>query len=272
MTKSSPQKAIKPQRINADKARSAVDRLIGRPSKKHRNGTIMLTVAGLVFLLVPARLIDVAETAIEVLGTSQASAQAVQTTPTTATFEAIVQRGIADGSLTPRVPSTSNDLPQTIVSGGQTRGEAGAEFPIELSSDTLERLYREIEQNRRILDERQKTIAAREQAVVTSERILREQATEIDAAREKLSESIGRAVRESEGDITRLVTIYENMRPRDAAPIFEAMDINMAVDIISRIPERKAAAIFSAMNPEGAKTITQAIDRRRSTLRAQPPN
>lgn len=53
-----------------------------------------------------------------------------------------------------------------------------------------------------------------------------------------------------------LVRIYENMKPKDAARIFEDLDMNTLLGVAERMKERKLAAILSNMNSGRARDIT----------------
>lgn len=53
-----------------------------------------------------------------------------------------------------------------------------------------------------------------------------------------------------------LVKIYEAMKPKDAARIFEELDIDTLLLVAERMKERKLAPIMAKMNPKKAKTMT----------------
>ncbi len=49
-----------------------------------------------------------------------------------------------------------------------------------------------------------------------------------------------------------LVTMYENMKPRDAAKIFDRLDIDVLLEVASKIEPRKMADILAQMSPDTA--------------------
>ncbi len=57
--------------------------------------------------------------------------------------------------------------------------------------------------------------------------------------------------------IRSLVKIYENMKPKDAAAIFEQMDMDIMLEIVDKMSERKASAVLAVMDPKKAKELTQ---------------
>ncbi|MEZ5673973.1 MAG: hypothetical protein R3D81_01625 [Thalassovita sp.] len=60
----------------------------------------------------------------------------------------------------------------------------------------------------------------------------------------------------AERDIGTLVAVYENMKPKDAAPLFEEMDPNFAAGFLSRMKPEAAAGIMAGLSPNVAYTIS----------------
>lgn len=118
---------------------------------------------------------------------------------------------------------------------------------------------------------RRSDIEAREQAVAAQAMLL--QATEARLARrvEELAamqqrlESLDRARGEREEAGWRgLVRTYEAMRPRDAATIFDDLDMPVMVEILDRMSDRKAAPVIGAMRPDRARMATAELARHRA--------
>jgi len=65
-----------------------------------------------------------------------------------------------------------------------------------------------------------------------------------------------------------LVKIYENMKPKDAAPIFEQLDMDVLLDIVDRMKEAKVAPILAQMNPAKAKEVTDELAKRHELSQA----
>ena len=55
--------------------------------------------------------------------------------------------------------------------------------------------------------------------------------------------------------------IYENMKPKDAARIFEALDMDTLLLVAERMNERKLAPVMAQLNSERAKEITVELTR-----------
>ena len=61
-----------------------------------------------------------------------------------------------------------------------------------------------------------------------------------------------------------LVKIYESMKPKDAAQIFEELDMTILVEILANMKEAKSAPILAAMDPKRVKEVTARLINRRT--------
>jgi flagellar motility protein MotE (MotC chaperone) len=71
----------------------------------------------------------------------------------------------------------------------------------------------------------------------------------------------------SEVDAARfkgIVTMYENMKPKDAAKIFDRLEMPVLFEIASQIAPRKMSDILGLMQPEAAERLTVELARRAS--------
>jgi flagellar motility protein MotE (MotC chaperone) len=67
---------------------------------------------------------------------------------------------------------------------------------------------------------------------------------------------------QTEDQYTSLVKIYESMKPKDAARIFEEMDLAVLMPVVERMKERKTAPILAKMSPVKATAIITRLAQR----------
>jgi flagellar motility protein MotE (MotC chaperone) len=53
-----------------------------------------------------------------------------------------------------------------------------------------------------------------------------------------------------------LVKMYESMKPKDAARIFEQLQMDVLLEVATNMKERQMAAIMAEMSPDAAKALT----------------
>lgn len=122
----------------------------------------------------------------------------------------------------------------------------------------------ELRARRGALDAREQALAVRESVLIATEQRLSRRVEELGALQQRL-EALDKAAREREDAGWRgLVRIYENMRPRDAARIFNELEMVTLVEVVDRMKERTAAPILAGMEPDKAKALTAELARRRS--------
>lgn len=72
--------------------------------------------------------------------------------------------------------------------------------------------------------------------------------------------------KQEDANIRSLVKIYENMKPKDAARIFDELEMPVLMMVADRMAERKAAPILAKMNPKKAKELTVELAEQRKML------
>lgn len=82
---------------------------------------------------------------------------------------------------------------------------------------------------------------------------------ELAAAEEELKRTISLADGAAEQDLGTLTSVYEAMKPADAARLFAAMAPEFAAGFLSRMQPASAAAILAGMSPEQAYSISVLI-------------
>jgi flagellar motility protein MotE (MotC chaperone) len=115
------------------------------------------------------------------------------------------------------------------------------------------------------LEVREQSIVSRELVLAAAERRLTQRIEELTQLQQRL-ESMERTRGEREEAGWRgLVRTYENMRPREAAAIFEELELPVVIQILDRMGERKMAPVIGAMRPEKARLLTAELARHRAS-------
>jgi flagellar motility protein MotE (MotC chaperone) len=122
----------------------------------------------------------------------------------------------------------------------------------------LERLQarrQELEARAREIDIRENLLKAAEKRIESRVEELKTVETRISTATEQ----------KSEADVARfkgIVTMYEGMKPKDAARVFDRLEMSVLFEIASQIAPRKMSDILGLMAPEAAERLTVELARR----------
>lgn len=156
---------------------------------------------------------------------------------------------------------------------GAAEGAARAPVPdsqiTNLSTDIFELtdeelvLLQSLSQRREELEQRARDIDEREVLLKAAEQRIEQRIDELGRLQGSIEALLVEYDEQTEAQIQSLVKIYESMKPKDAARIFEELDMDVLLDVVGRMKERKTAPILAKMNPERAKTVTLELAQRR---------
>ncbi len=113
------------------------------------------------------------------------------------------------------------------------------------------------------LAERRRELDLRARELEQREILLRAVAQRIEEKMGGLRALLKQQEEQSDDQYKSLVKIYESMKPKDAARIFEEMDLEILMPVVERMKERKIAPILAKMNPVKATAITTQLAQRR---------
>lgn len=118
------------------------------------------------------------------------------------------------------------------------------------------------------LDAREKALDTRAGLLAAGEKRVDAKIAELKELQATLQGLIKTYDEQETAKLASLVKIYENMKPKEAAPILEKLDMDTLLDLVERMKERKVAPILARMNPARAKEITDELARRRQITQA----
>ncbi len=76
----------------------------------------------------------------------------------------------------------------------------------------------------------------------------------------------------ADSQFDELARIYQAMKPKAAAVVFEQLDMEVQMKVAQRMRERSTAMIMAAMTPKAAASLSMAMARRNANhAQAQPP-
>ena len=125
----------------------------------------------------------------------------------------------------------------------------------------LERL----QSRRQELEARAREVDIRESLLKSAEKRIESKVEELKAVESRISTATSQ---KNDADAARfkgIITMYEGMKPKDAAKVFDRLEMTVLFDIASQIAPRKMADILGLMSPEAAERLTVEMARRAGT-------
>jgi flagellar motility protein MotE (MotC chaperone) len=136
-------------------------------------------------------------------------------------------------------------------------------------------LLERLGQRREQLDERQRELETRENLLKAADRKLESRINELKDLEGKPGGSAGGAEAGAEQQqaqgLKNLVTMYETMKPKEAARVFDKLELAVLVPVVTAMNPRKMAEILAAMSPEAASKLTVELATKGQRQQAQGP-
>lgn len=149
---------------------------------------------------------------------------------------------------------------------GRSPGEAVQETTIVAQSpapSASERAVLErLQERRQELDSRARELDIRESLLKAHEQRIEAKVEELKGVENRIAVATHQ---KDEADAQRfksIVTMYENMKPKDAAKIFDRLDMTVLIDVASHMKPQKMSDVLAQMQPDSAEKLTVELARR----------
>jgi len=144
---------------------------------------------------------------------------------------------------------------------------------LEIGGSAAERAVLEsLGKRRETLQEQEGQLDLREKLLKATEERIQQRVDELKKLEQRIEQAVDKNKKQEENEIAGLVTMYENMKPKDAARIFDRLSLPVLLKVVRQMKPRKMADVLARMDPEAAERLTVAIASSPSeaTAAAQP--
>jgi flagellar motility protein MotE (MotC chaperone) len=129
----------------------------------------------------------------------------------------------------------------------------------------LERL----QDRRQQLDARNRELDMREGLLQAAEKRLEARLNELKAVESRIGATVKQREQDEVNRFKGVVTMYENMKAKEASRVFDRLDIKILVELAGLINPRKMSEILAQMSPEAAERLTVEIANRAAAQKSQ---
>lgn len=133
-------------------------------------------------------------------------------------------------------------------------------------SPTEVQVLQALSERRTALDQRAEAFETQDELMVAAEQRLNERLTELRQLEAHVNDLLGNLDEAQEQRIAGLVDVYQRMRAKDAATVFDGLDDGVLVQVASRMRQANLAEVMGRMDPARARALTQML-----ADRARPP-
>jgi flagellar motility protein MotE (MotC chaperone) len=143
----------------------------------------------------------------------------------------------------------------------QTRDADGKVVPLEAAAgdNSEEALLARLSERRAELDKREADIAMRTALLEAAEKRLDERTRALSALEAKVAALVDEKQAAEEEGFKAVVSMYEGMKPKDAAKIFDTLSMQVLLKVARAMSPRKMSPILAAMSADPAQKLTTAM-------------
>jgi flagellar motility protein MotE (MotC chaperone) len=170
--------------------------------------------------------------------------------------------GEAKPAEAPRPPKGVPDPNKPVVVEAKPAEAPRPPPPTSFSASEVE-LLQSLSERRAELDRRNDEMMQREVLLKATEQRINDKIAQLQTMERSISDTLRKRDEENEAKIRNLVRIYETMKPKEAARIFEQLDMPVLLDVASHMKEAKVAPILASMDATKAKALTLALAERK---------
>ena len=117
-------------------------------------------------------------------------------------------------------------------------------------------LLQRLSERREVLDQRERDMEVREKLLEATENNIDEKIESLKKIEAQIRALVEQHDEQERAQIESLVKTYSAMKPKDAASIFNTLDMDILIEIIEKMTPKKAADVLSKMNTSNANQIT----------------
>jgi len=136
-----------------------------------------------------------------------------------------------------------------------------------LPSSEEDQIITQLRQRREQLEERSRQLDLQEQLLQSTEKKIEDKIVQLQQLEAAIKDHLRLFDEREDGQLKSIVEVYEKMKPKEAAPRFEALPLQTQLDLVTRMKSAKVAALMEKMSPEKASTLTKEL-----ATRAAPPS
>jgi flagellar motility protein MotE (MotC chaperone) len=137
-----------------------------------------------------------------------------------------------------------------------------AEPPAPGVSPSERAILERLQARRQELEQRAREIDIRESLLKSAEKRAEGRVEELKAVESRITTAAQQKADEEAARFKGIITMYEGMKPKDAARVFDRLEMPVLFEIASQIAPRKMADILGQMSPEVAERLTVEMARR----------
>lgn len=162
------------------------------------------------------------------------------------------------GSVGASNPEPAKDAPAPKPAATPPKSPGGTVVQLDTAniSPSERALLERLSERRKELEKRKSEMEMRDTLLKAAEKKLEERLGELKQAEERIVAATQQKEEVELHRLKNLVTMFESMKAKDAAKIFDGLELKLATEVAKLIQPRRMSDILAQMSPESAQRLT----------------
>tara|TARA_B110000503_G_scaffold17865_1_gene26121 strand:+ start:2933 stop:3601 length:669 start_codon:yes stop_codon:yes gene_type:complete len=167
-----------------------------------------------------------------------------------------------DSNATPTIPEESNDIQGNISSTPPVKMQSENNVINNMTRSEMD-LLKELAKRREKLEKDKKDLNVREQVLKATENKIDQKVVDLKLLQSQLEDLMKQYDQKENSKILSLVKIYETMKPKDAAKIFNELEMPVLLKVVSNMKEIRVAPVIASMDTVKARELSIELSRQK---------
>lgn len=127
------------------------------------------------------------------------------------------------------------------------------------SCPTSDELFLAISRERDLIADQRAALERERAEMELLREAVRQETGRLAGLRDEIGGVLDGIARTEEAEVRRLVTVYEAMKPEEAARLLDGLDMSVTMTIVANMSEKRAAPVLARMSPLRAQAISRIL-------------
>lgn len=118
-------------------------------------------------------------------------------------------------------------------------------------------IFKALKDKQRELEKKERRLAQLEEDLQKQKEEIEKQLKDMQEMRRNISSKLDKKVTADQESIDKLVGVYSNMKPKNAAQIIASIDDELAIKVLGKMKKQNAAAILNFVAPKKAQYLSE---------------
>ena len=159
-------------------------------------------------------------------------------------------------------PATAAPAAPSAAPAPARSANTGPNISVPESVSAADQLAERLGDRRRQLEDRSRELDMRENLLRSAEARVEQRMEELRRMEQRVVQTNTQVDDQRNQQMRGLVVMYEAMRAKDAARIFDRLDMEVLLEVVTRMRPAKVADVLAEMQPDPAKRLTTELARR----------